>query len=665
MKRVISIILAVMIVICAVPTASFFANAATTVSTGNEYIDDYLNLALSLDGKKQSYFGFKRAWCDLFVGWLGEKLNYDFIPPQSACSYCYGIGNWVGNHGGKFVYFYSDSKSKVTSGTLMKEADFTPKPGDIVFLRQVTSTSSTTAVSEGEKWSHIAIVYKVTSSYIQVVHGNWSNKVTVGTKFYRNGWTTAGLTYRIAGYARPNWPTIPVAEVKLNVSDVKLPLGLTCQIETTTLPPEATAESITYKSGNTSVATVDDDGLVTPVAVGETDITVTADDATAKAHITVTEPVGTLYDNIPSGASAADYKSRDLYRYVYNEKVTFDTKQSDPSLISLGTEVVADKWSEEKTSVTMPVEGPLLKITDTAFDYNRELWTATTDIPVYSDKALTEKTGTIKSGTDFATHSRSVSNGKVIARTDDGYVAVRTAASASAYAKFKGTNFIASEDWKIATSLRVREKPDTSATQVTTYSSGKTVSVTDYAETDTYLWGKTSDGWIAMYNYSSAENNATKQSDDEITVHKYVTSEGKTVYAYLQRTSESSWQVAPLTANGTTTFEKKTFYYCVSGASSDVSSDVSSDTSSDAGSDINSDISSNVSSDASSDASSENDTVKSFDQNGDGKVDSSDLLTLQVYLLTGAGDVRDLDGDGKITSTDLLILQQFILGTPE
>ena len=168
-----------------------------------------------------------------------------------------------------------------------------------------------------------------------------------------------------------------------------------------------------------------------------------------------------------------------------------------------------------------------------------------------------------------------------------------------------------------------------------------------------------------MYNYSSAENNATKQSDDEITVHKYVTSEGKTVYAYLQRTSESSWQVAPLTANGTTTFEKKIFYYCVSGASSDVSSDVSSDTSSDAGSDISSDISSNVSSDASSDASSENDTVKSFDQNGDGKVDSSDLLTLQVYLLTGAGDVRDLDGDGKITSTDLLILQQFILGTPD
>lgn len=645
MKRVISIILAVMIVICAVPTASFFANAATTVSTGNEYIDDYLNLALSLDGKKQSYFGFKRAWCDLFVGWLGEKLDYDCIPPQSSCSYCYGIGNWVGNHGGKFVYFYSDAKSKVTSGTLMKEADFTPKPGDIVFLRHVKSSSSTTAVSEGEKWSHIAIVYKVTSSYIQVVHGNWSSKVTVGTKFNRNGWTTVGYTYRIAGYARPNWPTIPVEEVKLNVSDVKLPLGLTCQIETTTLPPDATAESITYKSGNTSVATVDDDGLVTPVAVGETDITVTADDATAKAHITVTEPTGTLYDSIPTGASAANYKSRDLYRYVYNEKVTFDTKQSDPSLISLGTEVVADKWSEEKTSVTMPVEGPLLKITDTSFDYNRETWTATSDIPVYSDKALTEKTGTIKSGTDFATHSRSVSNGKVIARTDDGYVAVRTAASASAYAKFKGTDFLAAEDWKVTTTLRVREKPDTSAAQVTTYSSGKTVSVTDYAETDTYLWGKTSDGWIALYNYSSAEFNATKQSDDEVTVYTYVTSEGKTVYAYLQRTGESAWQVAPLTANGTTTFEKKTFYYCVSGASSDVSSDVNSDTS--------------------SDASSENDTVKSFDQNGDGKVDSSDLLTLQVYLLTGAGDVRDLDGDGKITSTDLLILQQFILGTPE
>lgn len=571
MKKLISLILIILMLACMIPSSAISAFAATTISTGNSYIDDYVNLALSLEGKTKSYFGFTRAWCDLFVGWLGEKLDYDFIPPQSKCSYGYGIGNWIAKHGGSFTYFYSDVASDAKYGTKMSESDYTPQVGDIVFLR----ASSYSSMKSPTRWAHNGIVYKVTDSSIYIVHGNWSSKVTVGTVFSRKSTKYyGGKYYRVTGYARPAYPqtvtdqaesylteaTDGVSDIHLNVSEVTLPLGLTCQIEATTLPPQTDAGSISYESGDTSVATVSDSGLVTPVSVGETDITVSAGDISCSAHITVTAALKNLCEEPPEDAYDGDFTAIDLYRYVYNDETRSDTAIDGMTPVR---EEITDEgeWGEEKETTEKPTESDTLKITSTETVYNTEKWTANADITLYSDAALSEECGVIEAGEQFSTYDRKISSGKLIVRTDGGYLAVRTSSDADAYALFGGTDFVVNETWTTSVALKVRAEASTSSTHVTTYSKGTALAITAYAETDKYLWGKTGKGWVALYNYADNEFNAVKSGADSVTTYRYTQLEGKTVYVYYTPTGNSDWQVAPLTESGTTTVEKATFYY--------------------------------------------------------------------------------------------------------
>ena len=581
MKRLISLLLALVIIAGVIPAMTFSASALT-VSTGNAYIDKYLNMAMSVEGKTKSYFGFNRAWCDLFIGWPAEKTGMtDIIPPMSKCNYGDGIGNYIATHGGSFVYFYDDVARDCDYGVKMKESDYTPKPGDIVFLRSSSSSSMTSPT----RWSHNAIVYEVTDSSIYVVHGNWSSQVVVGTRFSRTSAVRYGKYYRITGYARPAYPeTSPDVEpenpilqvpgymcvpdttdnaVKLNITEATVPADLTCQIETT-LPDEMADLDVTYTSGNTDVATVGENGLVTPVSEGETEITVKAgdDETTARTvKITVVKKVFDLLEAKPNDETAENYKEIFLHRYVYNEELKRDTLIEGEIPFRTDVSETEKVWSELKKTTTKPETSDELEIISTETSYNVEKWTAKTDISVYKDENMTEKVGTISSGETFSTYNRKIVSGNLVAETENGFIVVRTASSASKYATFIGTEFVTNEAWKTLTTLNVRSAPSTSGDYVTAYSKGTSVTVTEYSEDDKYLWGKTSKGWIALYNYSAAEYNAEKTSESSISTYSYKVLEDEKYYVYNDVVSCSKWQVAPITASGTTTVEKKTFYY--------------------------------------------------------------------------------------------------------
>ena len=581
MKRLISLLLALVIIAGVIPAMTFSASALT-VSTGNAYIDKYLNMAMSVEGKTKSYFGFNRAWCDLFIGWPAEKTGMtDIIPPMSKCNYGDGIGNYIATHGGSFVYFYDDVARDCDYGVKMKESDYTPKPGDIVFLR----SSSNENMSSPTRWSHNAIVYEVTDSSIYVVHGNWSSQVVVGTRFSRTSAVRYGKYYRITGYARPAYPeTSPDVEpenpilqvpgymgvpdttanaVKLNITEATVPADLTCQIETT-LPDEMADLDVTYTSGNTDVATVGENGLVTPVSEGETEITVKAgdDETTARTvKITVVKKVFDLLEAKPNDETAENYKEIFLHRYVYNEELKRDTLIEGEIPFRTDVSETEKVWSELKKTTTKPETSDELEIISTETSYNVEKWTAKTDIAVYSDENLTEKVGIISSGETFSTFNRKIVSGNLVAETENGFVVARTASSASVYATFIGTEFFVNETWKTSTELNVRATPSTGGTYVTYYSKGTSVTITAYSESDKYLWGKTSKGWIALYNYSAAEYNAEKTSESSISTYSYKVLEDEKYYVYNDVESYSKWQVAPITASGTTTVEKKTFYY--------------------------------------------------------------------------------------------------------
>ena len=106
------------------------------------------------------------------------------------------------------------------------------------------------------------------------------------------------------GNSTPTDPTdpsdeeIPVESINLNKTEVELAVGDTETIEATVVPENATNKTIRWSSNDETVATVDENGTITAVGVGEAIITVAVDGetsgVTAKIDVTVidnTSPV--------------------------------------------------------------------------------------------------------------------------------------------------------------------------------------------------------------------------------------------------------------------------------------------------------------------------------------------------------------------------------------
>ena len=83
---------------------------------------------------------------------------------------------------------------------------------------------------------------------------------------------------------------VPVTGVSLDKATLELYTGGTGTLTATVQPDNATNKNVTWRSNNADVATVDN-GTVTAVGAGETDITVTTEDGgkTATCHVTVTQ----------------------------------------------------------------------------------------------------------------------------------------------------------------------------------------------------------------------------------------------------------------------------------------------------------------------------------------------------------------------------------------
>ncbi|MCL2488747.1 MAG: CotH kinase family protein, partial [Oscillospiraceae bacterium] len=80
----------------------------------------------------------------------------------------------------------------------------------------------------------------------------------------------------------------PVASVKLNASSKTLTVGGTTTLTATVSPANATNKAVTWKSGNTAVATINSSGKVTAKAPGKATITVTTKDGNKTATCAVT-----------------------------------------------------------------------------------------------------------------------------------------------------------------------------------------------------------------------------------------------------------------------------------------------------------------------------------------------------------------------------------------
>lgn len=158
----------------------------------------------------------------------------------------------------------------------------------------VTLTPDKTTLNVGEKQTLTATVLP---AYATNKNVTWvSSDTSVAT--VENGVVTAvgkgtatiTVTTEDGGYTATCEVTVklPVSAVTLNETSTALVVGNTKQLTATVAPANADDSTVTWKSGNTNVATVDQTGKVTAVGIGTTTITATAGGKSATCTVTVT-----------------------------------------------------------------------------------------------------------------------------------------------------------------------------------------------------------------------------------------------------------------------------------------------------------------------------------------------------------------------------------------
>lgn len=159
-----------------------------------------------------------------------------------------------------------------------------------------TTRSTTSATSGGTLYS--------------VTPGSWTLSELQDIRFYisatHNKSTNAGYLYLYGADVTVNYTaeTVHVTGVSLDENSKSIEIGETFQLTETVSPSNASDKSVSWSTGNSSIATVSG-GLVTGVAAGSTTITVTTTDGgyTDTCTVTVTQPV--LEEYVPASSLVA------------------------------------------------------------------------------------------------------------------------------------------------------------------------------------------------------------------------------------------------------------------------------------------------------------------------------------------------------------------------
>lgn len=85
----------------------------------------------------------------------------------------------------------------------------------------------------------------------------------------------------------PEPPIIPATGISLNKTSAELEVGQSITLLATVTPEDATDKTIIWSSSDPTIATVDANGIVTAIALGETTITATCGEVSAICNVTV------------------------------------------------------------------------------------------------------------------------------------------------------------------------------------------------------------------------------------------------------------------------------------------------------------------------------------------------------------------------------------------
>lgn len=153
-----------------------------------------------------------------------------------------------------------------------------------------------------------------TSAKYSITAGTWTLAELKTARLYisatHNASTSAAYVYLYGADITVNYTasTVHVTGVSLDVHSKSIEIGETFQLTETVSPSNASDKSVSWSTGNSSIATVSG-GLVTGVATGSTTITVTTTDGgyTDTCTVTVTQPVLVEYVPASSLIAGQDY----------------------------------------------------------------------------------------------------------------------------------------------------------------------------------------------------------------------------------------------------------------------------------------------------------------------------------------------------------------------
>ncbi|WP_180327561.1 Ig-like domain-containing protein, partial [Bifidobacterium pseudolongum] len=114
--------------------------------------------------------------------------------------------------------------------------------------------------------------------------GQWDNN---GNKNYTASGANVVVENGTVGSVAPCVTVVPVSSVAISGGNFELKEGATKQLSATVSPSNATDRAVSWKSSNTSVATVDASGTVKAVKAGTATITATAGGKSASVSVTV------------------------------------------------------------------------------------------------------------------------------------------------------------------------------------------------------------------------------------------------------------------------------------------------------------------------------------------------------------------------------------------
>ena len=238
------------------------------------------------------------------------------------------------------------------TGVKISKTSATLEKGKTLTLKATVKPSNASDLAVKWKSSDTSVA-KVSSKGVVTGVDSGTAKITVTTN---DGSFKATCTVTVKRY---------VTGVKLNVAEKKIYLGDTYKLKATVSPSDATTKTVTWKSGDTSIATVSSNGTITPVKPGTVKITVTTKDGSFKDSCTVTvmRAVKTITLN-KTGLSLNVDETATLKATLSPSNATDKTvewKSSDTSVATVTSKGVVKGLKRGTATITATTENGLKK----------------------------------------------------------------------------------------------------------------------------------------------------------------------------------------------------------------------------------------------------------------------------------------------------------------